>query len=487
MGDHWKSLANKLGAPGMDAPVSEPAPTPPPAAPVSRPAPRPVSPAPVEPPPVAHVPEPLPAPPAEVVKGRRKSSWDTLTSFFGISSSEPEPEVSSAAPAETDALPESFTKPPARERERDRGRDRDRPARSNAPARNNPPAHPPAVTPPAVTQKSSALDELFGDAPRQELSWDKPAPRMVDDVSDWDDEPVVDPPTLDDQADTFTPAREAGDDAEREPGRRRRRRRRGGRRDDVRGGERVEGDRPARVSPRDEAPVDDDDIEPWEPEIDEVEPVDDWAEPASFGPSDVDVDADVDPDAPLPQRRSNRRRRRGRGRSERAEGSLPPATEPTSEFREPRPAREPREMREPRETREPREPREGRESVRPARPPREARPLEDEMEVEARPERTRREPREGRPARGEGRPRTPREPRREPVAAVDDLDNQVDSSLAAELEGDDASGNRHPKIPTWADSLESIISANMENHSRSDHRGGRGRPRGNGGPPPRRS
>ncbi len=169
--------------------------------------------------------------------------------------------MSSAAPAETDALAESFTKPPARERERDR--DRGRPSRANAPARHNPPAVPP---------KTSALDELFGDAPRQELSWDKPAPRMVDDVSDWDDEPVVDPPTLDDQADTFTPAREVADDAEREPGRRRRRRRRGGRRDDVRGGDRVEGERPPRVSPRDEAPVDDDDIEPWEAEIDIVEP-----------------------------------------------------------------------------------------------------------------------------------------------------------------------------------------------------------------------
>ncbi len=208
--------------------------------------------------------------------------------------------------------------------------------------------------------------------------------------------------------------------------------------------------------------------------------MDDWVEPAAFGVSDVDVDADVDPDAPLPQRRSNRRRRRGRGRGDRPEGSLPPAAEPTSEFREPRPVREPREV--PRASRT----REGRESVRPARTPREARPIEDEMEVEARPERTRREPREGRPARGEGRQRPPREPRREPVADVDDLDNQVDSSLAAELEGDGTAGNRHPKIPTWADSLEAIISANMENHSRSDHRGGRGRPRGNGGPPPRR-
>ena len=120
---------------------------------------------------------------------------------------------------------------------------------------------------------------------------------------------------------------------------------------------------------------------------------------------------------------------------------------------------------------------------------REPRAHEDAMDVESRPERPRREPREGRPAR-EGRTRPPRDAaRREPVAPVDDLDNQVDSSLAAELEDDGTGTNRHPKIPTWADSLEAIISANMENHRRNDHRGGPrggGRPRGNGGPPPRR-
>ncbi len=478
MGDHWKSLANKLGAPGMDAPVSEPAPAPE----TPKPAPRPAAPVHTEPPRATRAPEvepaapvappveppPAPEPPADAGrKGKRKSSWDTLTSFFGISSPEPAPEVSSAAPAETDALPEPAkpARPAARQTER--------------------PARPTPAAP-----KGTALDELFGDAPRQELSWDKPAPRIIDDVSDWDDEPVVDAPTLDDQADTFTPPGEAGDETEREPTRRRRRRRRGGRRDEVRGEarrEQTDSDRPVRSSPRADTPVDDE-VEAWEVELDPIAAEDDWVEPSSFeSVSDVDIDADVDPDAPLPQRRSNRRRRRGRGRSERAEGSLPPA-EASSEVREPRPpreAREPREVREPRdvrETREPREAREPRESSRTARPPRESRALEDEMEVEARPERTRREPRTPR----EGRQRPPREARREPIAAVDDLDNQVDSSLAAELEDDGTGTNRHPKIPTWADSLEAIISANMENHSRSDHRGGsRGRPRGNGGPPRR--
>lgn len=510
MGDHWKSLANKLGAPGMDAPVSEPAPATAPE--VAKPQPRPAAPAPAEPP-RAHrapepaappapkpAPEPRPEPVAEPVaevtvgKGKRKSSWDTLTSFFGISSSEPAPPtVSSAAPAETDDLGEAFTKPASRDsnrsRESNRTRDNDRSRDNDRAARNNPPA----------AAKPTALDELFGEAPRQELSWSKPTPRMIDDVSNWEEEPIADAATLNDQADTFTPARESEDAADSEPTRRRRRRRRGGgRRDEVReGGERAESDRPGRVSSR--TPVDDG-IEPWEAEIDEVEPVDGWAEPVSFGivsdvdDVDVDIDADVDPDAPLPQRRSTRRRRRGRGRGERAEGSLPPAEasgetrEPrsTRELRDVRETREPREVREPREPREAREPRESRESSRPARPPRESRALESDMEAETRPERTRREPREGRPQR-EPRPRPTREARRDAVAPADDLDNQVDSSLAAELEDDGTGTNRHPKIPTWADSLEAIINANMENHSRSDHRGGgsRGRPRGNGGPPRR--
>lgn len=489
MGDHWKSLANKLGAPGMDAPIGEPAQP----KETDKPTPRSAAPAPVEPPPPP--PEPTPEPVAEVPpdtgrKGKRKSSWDTLTSFFGISSPEPAPETISSAPAETDALGSTFTKPAPRESE---------PApRSHAPTK-----------PP----KTSALEELFGDAPRQELSWDKPAPRMVDDVSDWDDEPIVEAPTLDDQADTFTPPSEVEADEEREPGRRRRRRRRG-RRDGERS-DRSESDidRPARA--KDVAPIDDE-PEAWESDL-EPSATNDWEEPASFGVVDeLDIDADVDPDAPLPQRRSNRRRRRGRGRGERTEGAASPAADSASEFREPRATREPREPREPREReRGPREVREPREN-RPDRPVREPIALSDELDVEARPERSRRERssegrerlsegREGRSSEGrerssegregrsgrEGRQRPAREPRREAVAPVDDIENQVDSSLAAELEGEAESGNRHPKIPTWADSLEAIISSNMENHRRSDHRGGGGsrggRPRGNSGPPPRRT
>ncbi|MGN6545161.1 MAG: hypothetical protein ACTHK7_08950, partial [Aureliella sp.] len=89
-------------------------------------------------------------------------------------------------------------------------------------------------------------------------------------------------------------------------------------------------------------------------------------------------------------------------------------------------------------------------------------------------------------SRREQRPRPHRAteaPRRDLAATTsEDLDDEVDSSLAAELE--EGGPNRHPKIPTWADSLEAIIGANMDNHRRIEsQRGGasRGRPRGGGG------
>ena len=160
--------------------------------------------------PIAHTPEKT---------TKRKSSWDTLTSFFGISSAtESEtkaPEISSAAPAETDALsrPTSRGGPEARRREarsdaRSESRREARPAsghgrspegrgegRSEGRSQESrtPEAKPPAVKP-------TALDSLFGDAPRQELSWEKPAPRrMVDDISAWDDdEPAAIAPEFDD-------------------------------------------------------------------------------------------------------------------------------------------------------------------------------------------------------------------------------------------------------------------------------------------------
>lgn len=498
-GDHWKSLANKLGAPGVDAPTVETAP---------EAATRPAPPAPEKPvavpTPVARrhdttqsserpgVPEaapstpPVPAPAARMPEKapKRKSSWDTLTSFFGISSA-PEPpaappsEPSSAAPAETDALEAPSSRSPYGSRSRGyEPKARPEPTRAE-PARGQERGHERSQEARAQEPKPSALDSLFGEAPREPLSWEKPAPRrLVDDVSGWDEDEraeIFEEPELEEPG--VPPLR--GEEAEAEseaPQRRRRRRRRGSRRDREEGAAppaaRGEG-RPV-GSPRGEH------VEPEEwadEELEAVEPADRWEEPEALESSAEDIEGGV------PERRSSRRRRRGRGR-ERAEEGAPEARverEPSEARapREPRPPREARaprpvEGREPREVREPREPRE-------PRPSREPRVFEDEGPVTA--ERSRREPRQ-RP------PRAAEAPRRELAATTsEDLDDEVDSSLAAELE--EGGPNRHPKIPTWADSLEAIIGANMDNHRRIEsQRGGasRGRPRGGngGGGAPRR-
>jgi ribonuclease E len=510
MGDHWKSLANKLGAPGVDAPSSEPAqeaPTRSPAPPAA-PRERHVE---IEPeshrshePPVAEAPA---APAADAAhkpeKSKRKSSWDTLTSFFGISSSaETEtkvPEISSAAPAETDALSRPAGRGAAegrRGQSRSEGRHE---RRHETPARGaegrSPETRPTEArsaersgeklfgsrAPETKPAKPSALETLFGEE-SQEIPWEKPAPRrMVDDVSAWDDENEEATVSQSRRSDSFEePLGEVGpegevlseEDAE-APQRRRRRRRRGGRRDRETTREEAAGPKAAEESFG----------EDWEaPEL--LKPVasgDSWDEPASFEEQALTTEKlpaeELDEDA-QPVRRSGRRRRRGRGR-DRAEETVAGEVREEREVREPRPTREPREPRESREAREARESREpvSREAILretgQGRVPREAGP-----EPTSGGERPRRE------GRGRGnRSAASEAPRREVAAvAADDIDDQVDSSLALELEGDEGP-NRHPKIPTWADSLEAIISSNMENRRRGDQRGGppRGRPRGSGG------
>ncbi len=464
MGDHWKALANKLGAPGVDAPSMESAPqakeeTNQPAphhAPTASTYPAPASqgdeielsfrakPKPprteapsqasaVQASPAAQPATPVaretaieaPAAPAasnKTDKPKRKSSWDQLTSFFGISSpaseEAPADDVSSSAPAETDAL----------------------------------------LTPRQEPSPPSALDALFGDAPRQELSWEKPKPRrMIDDVSSWEDEPIRvddddDPRAMDPQALNPEARALSGDETTDEasaPTRRRRRRRRGGRRDR---------DDAPRTSDRDELSSASDKHEPagsgdaWDEEdvVDAVESSEQWDEPTTF-----ESDAGEVEETNQPERRSSRRRRRGRGRGREA-GAPVDELDSTREAepRSPR-QREPRpEGLEPRPVREPKEPRDESVSERPRR--------------------------EGRSRRS--RPADSDAPRRE-LAAVNAENDEIDTSLTAELE--EGGPNRHPKIPTWVDSLEAIISANMENHRRLDsQRGGPsrgGRPRNGGG------
>ncbi len=85
MGDHWKSLADKLGAPGMDEPTpAETDSTPVSEAPYEQPQASPAA-APVEP-----RREIVAAPEIPAAKPKKKSSWEALASIFNIRV-EPEP------------------------------------------------------------------------------------------------------------------------------------------------------------------------------------------------------------------------------------------------------------------------------------------------------------------------------------------------------------------------------------------------------------
>lgn len=202
MSDHWKSLANQLGAPGVDAPETEQVATPAPASKkksdsdtasnavsdtdqaasgagkaaledeemaddqASHDAP--ADAAPLEP--VAETPpEAAPAP------GRARSTWETLSRMFNIpvdrSRNEPEP-------APEPAVEAPVAKKPAAQ-----------PAAEQKKAKKKKPSIFDDAKP--AKPESAALEEMFGDAPK-DLGW-KTKPRVIDDVSFDDD--VVDEPS----------------------------------------------------------------------------------------------------------------------------------------------------------------------------------------------------------------------------------------------------------------------------------------------------
>lgn len=74
------------------------------------------------------------------------------------------------------------------------------------------------------------------------------------------------------------------------------------------------------------------------------------------------------------------------------------------------------------------------------------------------------------PRRGEGRRRRRRRPDSAPRAEK--------GAAVSEDDGTEDETSEHDNVPTWTDSLESIITANTENHKRNEGRGQRGRPRG---------
>lgn len=210
-----------------------------------------------------------------------------------------------------------------------------------------------------------------------------------------------------------------------------------------------------------------------------------WAEPDSFeaGPADEDSDGEV-------ERRSTRRRRRGRNRGSEAESSRgPDVAEPrardadgdtrarTSDVAEPDSDDESDEIRTPNRDGDGRRRRgrggrgRGRDRVQPARSrddtDRDSDVASDRDEQAAR--------RGGSRSDGDREEEVPgprrrrRRPERKPVDDVSD---------AQAIE--DEEETKHRNIPTWVDALTSIVEANVENHRRVESRGGgsRGRSRG---------
>ncbi len=378
MADHWKTLANRLGTPGIDEPEvdenevdknevdqykdkslasgtqsSSSIPTysefPSDNDPASK-ASKEVKPtedalSSVEQAP--HVPESQPAP---AKPAKRKSSWEALASLFNVSidRSEPEPETASK--------PEPQPEP--RQSESRRTEFKPESARSESASRHSKtPVETSSVDTGSRKELSifdepdsdpnTALDVMFGDVPREKLrsegaGWGKPK-RVVDDLG-WDevdDQPIRDEDdSEDDEPRAFSAENveslESGDEVSGdEPLRKVRRRRRRGRR----GRGRDDESNTAEDSLPDEAAEDDSPELPvsWKHDVIEVESAGPWAEPESFE-SDVFDSADDSSDEPFDDdndaddgievvRRSNRRRRRrGRGREEApvAEGKAVP-------------------------------------------------------------------------------------------------------------------------------------------------------------------
>ena len=512
MGDHWKSLAQKLGAPGTDDPTTstnESAPVPEAAAPEATPNQEFVE-------PLAEVMTPAPEPEVVDTKPRKRSSWESLASMFNIQIDRtPEPEP--VAPPKP-AAPVAPVVPP---RESRPAAHREKP-RFNEPRRERD-AEPrlQVFQESRDSDNNPALESMFADAPRGDIdSWKKPA-RMVDDIGWGDDDPVepvkeVEPEFIAESfaSDIDLPVEDAAEATER-PSRRRRRRR---------GPRRPEG--AADAAPRAERDLDD---------VEAIVPGDEYAEPESF---EADLSETAEPVGSAdPERRSSRRRRRGRKRP--TDDAVGPArqddgelnAERASERTGDRPERLPRPDRDrpERSERSDRERSGERGSERGERSPdrgaergsdrggdrperssdrgrgRRSEPTEvadrsverdadrgsersgyDRNEPAARPERG-----EGRSeGRGEGRrdkrgersePRADRPPRvREdrPLPPRSDIEEHDEGDDLEDLDAND-SGDKHRNIPSWADSLQAIIEGNMENHKRNDNRGGppRGRPR----------
>jgi hypothetical protein len=509
MGDHWKSLAQKLGAPGIDDPTTSPtdSATNETAAFAHEPehSREPES-APVEP--LAEVMTPAPEPEVVDEKPRKRSSWEALASMFNIQIDRTPAEPPAPAPAPVTppappaAVPRARESRPAAQREKPRFNE---PRKEREPARGREPETRLQVFQEAPeTVANPALESMFADVPRGDLdSWKKP-PRVVDDIGWGSDEPTSVP---DDKVQDFGGAaflsetevapEITGESVDRP---RRRRRRRGGSR-------RTENAESA--SPRLDTDLDD---------VESIGPGDDYSEPESF---EVDLsDAGEPTNQADPERRSSRRRRRGRKRPvDDAPTTQLDDGELNAELASERPGDRPERMpdRGPRPERTSgrhdrntersqsrtrgNEPTSGgadrnaprgsergpeRTSERSAERGTERgaeRGAERGSERSERAPRAERGPdsrREKRTERGEPRAdRPPRVREERPMPPRSDVDELEDSDDIEDVDSEEGTGDKHRNIPSWADSLQAIIEGNMENHKRNDNRGGppRGRPR----------
>lgn len=425
--------------------------------------------------PAATSPPPKPA--------KRKSSWESLASMFNI-------KVDRSKPAEE--VPEQPVEPSIAAPSAPSSRASDHSTRSGSARSGSDQQLSIFSGGEPSTEPNAALRSMFGDVPqRTNENWGKQ--RMVDDLG-WDE---VEEKSASSTHSTAQPSSQAEQPAgEEEVGdemvRRGRRRRRGrrGRGDSLDAPAATEGEKTSHwIAAEEEVSGDDDE----------------WPEPDSFEADEAvartsrsqraiepEVDSEIDElsSEGEPLRRSSRRRRRGRGRGRERETA--DGTEAVSRDRQRPRVAPPASIDDddedvvgfvPEVDEE-----DDFESDVPRGTPRPKAAGDDELAPRGR----RRRRGRGGSGRGEeegnretapARSRGPRDSQR-PAAGrpIEDDDFEPDLEPVVGFEGEEDeldSGGKHRNIPTWADSIESLVTANLENRKRGDNRGApRGRPKG---------
>jgi ribonuclease E len=460
MSDKWKSLAERLGAPSFSPPPKKPAESSAKAPQQSERSTLDQTASPVTADKTAAAkkkeldissPQPKPEQSADDSPQRKKRSWgDMLSSLLNIPQSE-------AAPTHTEE-----------------------PAKRVSPSGDAAPATPLFGTSSSQQSENPALEEMFGTSAGQPhpAYWDKPK-RVVDDLG-WEEE-VSQPTVASNQSSEaedisslrFSSDSATGSDDSSEPQRRSRsRRRRGGRRD--------RSDSDARPTGQELEPsaaqsgFHDDSFQKDQPDNPYAEASADYEHPAA------DRDPDSDDDFPTAERRSSRRRRRRGGRDrdreqtsgdnldQRPTGSIDSDDSRIVESR----STDDRTLRDRYDSEVDSDLVDLSEATSPE--------LRSEPESgEESSGRSRRRRRRGRG--GQRKAEADREPVPETGSYGSFADEEDRESMDEQLHADEdrEGGDRHRSIPTWEDSIATLVEANIENHRRNENRGSRGnRPKG---------